>query len=176
MYLLLAAPLPLRTADDRLSVALVAIGVLALICVWLIAKVSRLSRIYARLTAGADEGNIANVLDGHLGRVEGALARSEEIAAALAEMNRRLAGCVQHVGLVRFDAFDDTGGQVSFALALLDEHGTGVVFSTLHDRKETRLFTKAVKDGQADVLLSAEEAEAMRRAGFEPPADRIIRR
>jgi hypothetical protein len=73
--------------------------------------------------------------------------------------------------VVRFNPFEDTGGNQSFAIALLDAHGDGVVISSLHARGSTRIYAKAVRAGRADGAASAEEAQALRQA-MEPPADR----
>jgi hypothetical protein len=68
------------------------------------------------------------------------------------------------VGLVRFNPFEDTGGNQSFALALLDGRGDGFVVSSLHARAGTRVYAKAVTDGRSDGALSEEESDALRRA------------
>lgn len=75
---------------------------------------------------------------------------------------------ISRIGLVRFDAFDDTGGAQSFALALLDDDGDGVVLSSLHSRPTTRLYVKAIRRGVADAPLSGEEERALRDAGIVP--------
>jgi hypothetical protein len=81
----------------------------------------------------------------------------------------RTAGvALSHVGLVRFDAFGDTGGAQSFALALIDDDGDGVVLTSLHSRQSTRLYIKGVRRGVADAPLSAEEVRAMHHAGVAP--------
>jgi hypothetical protein len=71
---------------------------------------------------------------------------------------------IQRVGLVRFNPFEDTGGNQSFALALLDQHGDGLVISSLHARTGTRVYGKAIAGGKAEAALSDEEAEALRVA------------
>jgi hypothetical protein len=73
------------------------------------------------------------------------------------------------IGLVRFNAFDDTGGNQSFALALLDGAGDGVVLSSLHSRQTTRLYVKHVAGGVPDAALSDEESQALRQAGSQRP-------
>jgi len=65
---------------------------------------------------------------------------------------------------VRFNTFEDTGGNQSFALALVDPAGNGVVVNSLHARNQTRLYAKALRAGIADGALSAEETEALRIA------------
>jgi Protein of unknown function (DUF4446) len=77
---------------------------------------------------------------------------------------------IQRVGLVRFNPFEDTGGNQSFAVALTDAAGTGVVVSSLHARTGTRVYAKAVNDGRSDAALSDEEREALRIALAGPPA------
>jgi len=71
---------------------------------------------------------------------------------------------VQRVGVVRFNPFPDAGGDQSFAVALLDAEGTGLVVSSLHGRAETRVFAKAVSGGHSKHSLSTEEQDAIDRA------------
>lgn len=71
---------------------------------------------------------------------------------------------IQHCGLVRFQAFQNTGGDQSFALALLDEHGDGFVLSSLFGRDESRVYCKPVEDGKSKYALSKEEEKAIEMA------------
>ena len=75
-----------------------------------------------------------------------------------------MARSVQHIGLVRYNPFEEAGGDQSFALALLDRLGNGVVISSLHGRTTTRFYVKAVKAGQPVLSLSEEEAMALKQA------------
>jgi hypothetical protein len=84
----------------------------------------------------------------------------QEVAA----LHETMLSAVQRVGLVRFDAFEDMGGQLSFALALLDADGTGVVLSSINGRREARVYAKAIESAESAVALSDEEREAIRRA------------
>lgn len=84
----------------------------------------------------------------------------QEVAA----IHENLLSAIQRVGLVRFDAFEDMGGQLSFALALLDADGTGVVLSSINGRREARVYAKAIEAAESTVALSDEEREAVRRA------------
>lgn len=72
---------------------------------------------------------------------------------------------VQHVGLVRYNPFEDTGSNQSFALALLDADANGIVLSSLHSRQQTRVYLKEIVAGRCEAALSTEESEALRRAG-----------
>jgi hypothetical protein len=66
--------------------------------------------------------------------------------------------------LVRYNPFQDTGGDQSFALALLDKRGDGVVVSSLHSRTMTRFYAKPIKGGVSPLSLSEEEVQAVQQA------------
>ena len=88
----------------------------------------------------------------------------DELAARSAVLESNARHAFQRVGLVRFNPFEDTGGNQSFALALMDANGDGFVVSSLHARTGTRMFAKALAGGRSDANLSAEESEAVRLA------------
>ena len=73
-------------------------------------------------------------------------------------------GSVRKVALLRYDAFEDVGGRLSFSCALLDDHGNGVVLTSINGRQETRVYAKQVARGTSSHNLSLEEEEAIRRA------------
>ncbi|MFQ3611404.1 MAG: DUF4446 family protein, partial [Fimbriimonadales bacterium] len=72
--------------------------------------------------------------------------------------------CLQRVGMVRYDAFPDIGGHQSFALAVMDEHGDGVVLSGIHSRQEMRVYAKPLQSHSSPIGLSEEEKQAIREA------------
>ena len=72
--------------------------------------------------------------------------------------------CIQRVGLVRYDAFDNMGGKLSFSTALLNEHATGCVISALVARDQTRVYAKPVVEGASAFNLSEEEIQAIEQA------------
>mgnify|MGYP001562804984 CR=1 FL=1 len=90
----------------------------------------------------------------------------KEIEEYLGTVEKRLGKSVQGVGTVRFNPFRGTGdgGNQSFASAFLDEHGNGVVFSTLHTRERMSIFAKPLKDGKSEYELTGEERRAMQKA------------
>lgn len=75
-----------------------------------------------------------------------------------------LAGCISRVHTVRYDAFDDMGGHLSFSSAFLDEHGDGMVITAINGRSDTRVYAKAVRAGDSEHNLSDEEHRAIRQA------------
>lgn len=89
-----------------------------------------------------------------------ALALRQEVAALRAEARLSL----QHLAVVRYDAFPDVGGQLSWSLALLDDHGDGAVLTAIHGRNEARSYAKTIHDWSCDQPLSPEEEQAVERA------------
>jgi len=112
------------------------------------------------------------VLHGVLQGQANKIARLETAVRALAATDRRqeglIEGAVRRVGLVRYDAFEDVGGRLSFSCALLDDHGSGVVVTSINGRQDTRVYAKPVTDGRSPYNLSIEEEEAIRQALAEP--------
>jgi hypothetical protein len=94
--------------------------------------------------------------------------RLEAAVRQLAESDRALGAllerAVSRVGVVRFDAFEDMGGRLSFSAALLDGHGDGVVITSINGRQDTRSYAKEVRGGTSAHHLSDEEREAIRQA------------
>jgi hypothetical protein len=96
------------------------------------------------------------------------LVKVKTVIGQLANEQRRLAetalGMVQRLGLVRYDAFDEMGGQLSFSAALLDGSGDGLVITSINGREDTRVYAKPVQGWASRHNLSEEEEEAIRRA------------
>jgi hypothetical protein len=94
--------------------------------------------------------------------------RLEKAARTLHSTDKRqqvqIEAGVRRVGLVRYDAFEDVGGRLSFSCALLDERGTGIVFTSINGRQDTRVYAKPVQEGASVYNLSLEEEEAIQQA------------
>ena len=84
--------------------------------------------------------------------------------ADLAALRSELAQALRHVAVVRYDAFADMGGRLSFSAALVDDGGDGVVISSIHARGESRTYAKAVVAGLSDATLTPEEQQALAAA------------
>lgn len=146
-----------------LSIALVALAtVLALTALFLVVLLRRQLRPAPRPAPDDDRGTADRLM-----AVERRLA---DLTGQVREVRDALDRTVQHVGMVRYDAFQDLGGQMSFSLALLDRRRTGVVVSVLNGRDGSRGYAKAVVGGRPTLPLSEEEAEAVARALGTPSA------
>jgi hypothetical protein len=80
------------------------------------------------------------------------------------QLRSLISGCVSRIGTVRYDAFDDMGGRLSFSIALLDEHGDGAVLTAINGRSETRAYAKPIVAGESRHNLSQEEIAAITQA------------
>jgi hypothetical protein len=88
----------------------------------------------------------------------------DEVAAAIARLDKRVDGCLSHTSIVRYDAYEDAGGRQSASLAFLDAARSGVVVSAIQGRDYARIYVKELDRGRASVALSPEEQEAVDRA------------
>ncbi|HEX6399342.1 MAG TPA: DUF4446 family protein [Actinomycetota bacterium] len=142
--------------------ALVAVGLSVMAVAYAIANAGR--------TGGGVGGRVRlddtlrGVLQGQAEHVQ----RLERAIRALHSTDKKqqiqIEGSVRRVGLLRYDAFEDVGGRLSFSCALLDEQGNGVVLTSINGRQETRVYAKPVSGGGSSHNLSMEEEEAIRRA------------
>lgn len=91
--------------------------------------------------------------------------------ADLAALRADLGQALRHVAVVRYDAFGDMGGRLSFSAAVVDDHGDGLVVSSIHARGESRTYAKGVVGGTSDATLTPEEQQALAaaRTGKETP-------
>jgi hypothetical protein len=148
--------------------AIVGLGAVVLILLLVLVlqarRIGRLRRRLDLLTRGEEGRSLDAVLDAHLDKVYAVARELDELQARAAVQEAVGRRSIQRVGLVRFNPFEDTGGNQSFALALVDGVGAGFVVSSLHSRTGTRVYAKAVLDGRSDGALSEEESEALRRA------------
>jgi hypothetical protein len=146
-------------------VGLSAAVVLLLLAVLLLWRRTRRTDSRLRgITRGAEGSSLEAVLDAHLDKVFAVARELDGLGDRMTALEGAQRKAFQRVGLVRYNPFEETGGNQSFALALLDAAGDGWVLSSLHARSGTRVYAKTIKAGRADVGLSAEETAAITRA------------
>jgi hypothetical protein len=98
------------------------------------------------------------------GRVDDLHRAVDEVAAGIARVDRRVDDAVGNTAIVRYDAYEDTGGHQSASLALLDNARTGIVITAIQGRDYARIYMKELERGQPSVALSPEEQQAVERA------------
>ena len=112
-------------------------------------------------TGGNDLVDFAVALQG---RIDGLHRALDELSAVVARLERRIDSTVSRLAVVRYDAYEKSGGHQSASVALLDSSRTGVVLSAIQGRDYARIYVKELDDGRAAVSLSPEEQEAVERA------------
>jgi hypothetical protein len=139
---------------------------LALLFLWLTGLsffLARTIRHYRRLTTGVEKKNLQAVLEKVLTDLGEERQAREKIGKWVERLEKESFGHLQKIGLLRYNPFQETGGDQSFVLAILDGQNSGVVVSSLHGRNSTRVYAKPVKEGKAaGHELSKEEEEALR--------------
>ena len=144
----------------------VASFLLLLLVFWLWRRTRRLGRRIDALTRGEEGKDLGEILDAHLDKVFAVSNEVDELTVRTAVAEANLRRSFQRIGLVRFNPFEDTGGNQSFALALLDANGDGIVFQQPPLPHRTRVYAKAVNGGRSETALSEEEtARGARRDG-----------
>ena len=126
----------------------------------------RLRRVRAaQLTLqGSGEGDLVDFAVSLQGRVDGLHRALDEVTAALGRLERRVDATVSRLAVVRYDAYENTGGHQSASVALLDASRSGVVLSAIQGRDYARIYVKELDTGRAAISLSPEEQEAVERA------------
>ena len=129
-------------------------------------RLAFLAHRYGNLTKGVDPANLLDAVDRHVNEVQALAQRVDGVTGDCQNLDERLQLSLRRVGLIRYNPFGDTGGDQSFALAILDEHDDGIVLSSIFGRAESRLYAKPVKGGKSKYTLSAEEEKAIIQASL----------
>jgi hypothetical protein len=124
-------------------------------------RIDRMRRSYALLQGGDGEETFVEIVDRNTAEVE--MLRAELAAARreLVDVRGDLRAAIRHVAVVRYDAFDDVGGRMSWSAAMLDDEGDGIVLTSIAGRTEARTYAKGVRHGTSVLPLSPEERQAL---------------
>lgn len=143
-----------------LAAAAVAVVSLGLVLA-LLTRFAKLRKAYDVLTAGDGGASFVESVRGRHREAEALRTDVGMLRDDLAAARTDLSDALRHVAVVRYDAFGDMGGRLSFSAALLDDAGDGIVLTSINGRSETRTYAKGVQAGQSDHSLSPEEDEAI---------------
>jgi hypothetical protein len=153
---------------ERQSPILLCLLGLSLLLLVIVIRLGHGVRRLRRMAVGVVDGETGRFLREELQEIADNLSalseKLDDLRQQHADLKTQQQSCVQRVGMIRFNAFDDVGGEQSFALALLDADNNGVVFSNLYGRMDSRAYAKPVTEGASEHSLSAEEQEAIRKA------------
>ena len=152
------------TAELAVAVAAcVAAGLALVVAAVLWLRTSRLAAAQ-KVVLGQSSGDLLEFAVSLQGRVDDLYRAVDEVAAGLSRVDRRVDGAVTNTAVVRYDAYEGTGGQQSASVALLDATRTGAVVTAIQGRDYARIYVKDLDRGRSSVALSPEEQEAVDRA------------
>lgn len=155
----------LLKTDNFLLILLGTVAVLLIGFIILIVKVSFLNKKYISFMKKIGNGkNIEEDLENYMHRVNRVEKQNVEIKEVIESINKNMNNCIQKIGIVRYNAFKDTGSDLSFALAMLDEKNNGVVLNGIYSREMSNIYAKPVENGVSKYTISDEEKEAIQRA------------
>ncbi|HET8967999.1 MAG TPA: DUF4446 family protein [Gaiellaceae bacterium] len=143
--------------------ACVAAGIALVVALVLWRRTARLAAGQA-VVLGDASGDLLEFAVSLQGRVDDLYRAVDEVAAGLSRVDRRVDGAVSNTAVVRYDAYEGTGGQQSASVALLDATRTGTVVTAIQGRDYARIYVKDLDRGRSSVALSPEEQEAVDRA------------
>ena len=127
--------------------------------------IHRLNRKYAMFMKGADGQSLERAFAQKMKNVDHLSEANDENNEQLYILKKHLDKTLTKYGIVKYVAFDDVGGKLSFALAMLDSKNTGFILNAIHSRDNCFFYIKEIVNGESYILLSSEETDALRKAG-----------
>ncbi len=128
-------------------------------------KISGINKKYKNFMQKLGNGkNIEEDLENYMYKVERVEKQHAEMMNLIKELDKDFEKSIQKVGIVRYNAYKDTGSDLSFTLAMLNENNNGVVLNGIYSRETSNIYAKPIENGKSTYILSEEEQEAIRRA------------
>ena len=124
-------------------------------------RIDRMRRSFAVLQGADGEATFVEIVDRNIAEVEMLRAELAGTRAELVDVRGDLRAAIRHVAVVRYDAFDDVGGRMSWSAAMLDDEGDGLVLTSIAGRAESRGYAKGVRHGNSVLPLSPEERQVL---------------
>lgn len=127
-------------------------------------RLSRLERRYKIFMKGSDAQSLEKVFVRKFAQIDRLYEAKEDHDHDILFLKKNMEKMFNKYGVEKYDAFDDVGGKLSFALALLDKENTGLILNAVHSRDNCFIYLKEIVKGESYVMLSQEEVEALRKA------------
>ena len=147
-----------------LSVAILILLILLLITIINLAQIRKLKKKYEKFMTGNDAQTLEDTIANHLNEIDGLISSNAANEKNIAKLTDQIQFAFQKVGLVKYDAFQEMGGKLSFSLCLLNEKEDGFIINAMHSREGCYTYIKEVIAGNCVIILSEEEKEALEMA------------
>ncbi len=145
-------------------ILIIAVIVLLLLTGWLILRLNRLQYRMQVFMRGKDGKSLEQNIIDRLQEIDKMSGRVNIHHSDLVALGHQINSTLTHYGIVKYDAFDDVGGKLSFVLAMLDDRNTGFVLDAIHSRDNCFVYLKEIVNGESYIMLSEEEMQALRMA------------
>ena len=155
----------LQSHSGILMVLLLIVVIILLICVFnLSLGLNRLNRKYTLFMKGKDGQSLERLFKRKFDLIEKLVRSTDDNGEEIEKIWKVMDKSLNKYGIVKYDAFEDMGGKLSFVLAMLDKNNTGFLLNAIHSRENCFLYIKEIVNGESYVVLSEEEVEALRQA------------
>ena len=154
--------------QDNLAIILIAMTILLVLLIILsivtLVKLSRTKKRYKMLVNGATGEDLENIIADNIAQMNELVVKNNKIDEDYAAMRNLFEKSLQKIAVYRFSAFHDMGGDMSYAVAMLDHNNNGVIFSSIFGRQESCTYVKPVENGISKYPLSEEENKVLQEA------------
>jgi hypothetical protein len=152
-------------SDEILIIMYIVIFLLIIAVITLWAVIASLRKKYKNFMSKFEDGKtIEEGLENYIHRVDRVEKQNGEILDEIKAININVSSCIQRIGMVRYNAYNDAGNNLSFAVALLNEKNDGIILNGIYSREMSNIYAKDIKSGTSTYTLSNEEKEALKRA------------
>jgi len=127
-------------------------------------KLAKMNKRYSTMMKGMKGVNLEQLLIAHIEEVKQTVSKVDRLSHDYQKMEKNYNKCIQKVGIIRFNAFEDMGSDLSFAIALLDYQNNGVVVSSIYSRSECHTYAKPIISSKSSYFLTEEEKQALAQA------------
>lgn len=157
--------------ENNMEFVLIGVAVLALILLVLLiltivnlSQIKKLKKKYTQFMSGSDAQSLEETIAEHLNEIDGLISSNARNEKNIDQLKNQIKFAFQKVGLVKYDAFQEMGGKLSFSLCLLNEKEDGFIINAMHSREGCYTYIKEIIAGNCVIILSEEEKEALEMA------------
>ena len=151
-----------------LLASMLLILVLLILVIYTMVRLSTMSSRYREMMRGSETEDIEGMLLQHIHEVEQVAATNTRLLEENELIRQFIRKSLVRTAMVRFRAFEDMGGDLSYAVAMLDANNDGVIFSSIFARADSRSYIKPIKNGSSEYLLTDEEKGVLKEAMAQP--------
>lgn len=138
--------------------------ILIIVTILLLNAVNKLERKYKKLMRGTTNINLEELINSKLDEIDNSKASASEALEKYELLKNEMKNCVNKVAIMRYKAFEDVGSDLSFSIAILDDHNDGVMITNIYSRHDSTTYAKPIDKGISRYDLSEEENHVLKEA------------